>query len=327
MKYWIITSSLVGSLALALVPSPAARAQSYPTHAVKIVVPYAPGGSTDILARILAQKLTDKLGQGIVVDNRPGANGIVGTEAVARSPADGYTLLMVTNGQTISVGLYPQNVTWDLEKDFRPVVNVAAMPNVIAVNPSQPAKTLRELIDAAKAAPGRLSYSNAGIGSPQHLAGELFKLVAKVNILAVPYKGGGPAVADAVAGTVPVVVAGIPAVSGHIASGRLRALAVTSIKRSPLLPDVPTVAESGYPGFDAIFWIALIAPHAVPTAIVERLNTEVNAVLSDPDIKKQFSLQGATPAGGSPEELGAYIKKDIEMWMRVIREANIKPES
>ena len=301
------------------------HAQDYPSRAVKIVVPYAPGGSTDILTRILANKLTLRVGQTFVVENRPGAIGIIGSEAVARAPADGYTLLMVTNGQTINVGLYP-NLPVDLEKDFAPIVNVAAMPNLIVVHPSVPAKTIHELIELAKAKPGGLSYSHAGIGSPQHLAGEMFKLVTKVDILGVPYKGGGPAVADAVAGVVPMVVVGIPAASQHIASGRLRGLAATSIKRSPLLPDLPTVAESGYPGFDAIFWIAIIGPRAIPSAAVQRINTEINIVLRDPDTEKQFALQGASPAGGSPAELGAYMKKDIEMWSGVIKEAKIKAE-
>ena len=301
------------------------HAQDYPSRAVKIVVPYAPGGSTDILTRILANKLTLRVGQTFVVENRPGANGIIGSEAVARAPADGYTLLMVTNGQTINVGLY-QNLPVDLEKDFAPIVNVAAMPNLIVVHPSVPAKTIHELIELARAKPGSLSYSHAGIGSPQHLAGEMFKLVTKVDIVGVPYKGGGPAVADAVAGVVPMVVVGIPAASQHIASGRLRGLAATSIKRSPLLPDLPTVAESGYPGFDAIFWIAIIGPRGIPPAAVQRLNSEINVVLRDPDIEKQFALQGASPAGGSPAELGTYMRKDIEMWSGVIKEAKIKAE-
>lgn len=316
--------TLVLGVSATLGLSSAAPAQDYPSKPVKMVVPYAPGGSTDILTRIVGQKLSARLGQSVIVENRPGANGIIGTEAVARSAADGYTILMATNGQTISMGgLYP-SVPWDLEKDFAPIVNVAAMPNLIVVHPSQPAKSLRELIDAAKAAPGKLSYGHAGIGSPQHMAGELFKLVTKVNIVGIPYKGGGPAVADAVAGHVPMVVAGIPAASGHIASGRLRALAATSLTRSPLLPEVPTVAESGYPGFDAIFWIALIAPQGVPAPIVQRLNADVNAVLKDPEIQKTFAVQGASPVGGSPADLAAYMRNDIETWTKVIKEANIK---
>ena len=314
-----------GALALGLAPTIATQAQDYPTRAVRVVVPYSPGGSTDILTRILSAKLTARVGQTVVVDNRAGGNGIIGTEMVARAPADGYTLLMVTNGQTINVGLYA-NLPVDLERDLIPLVNVAAMPNLIVVHPSLPVKTLRSLIDLAKARPGSINYSHAGIGSPQHLAGELFKLVAKVDIVGVPYKGGGPAVADAIAGAVGMVVAGIPAVSQYIAAGRLRALAATSLKRSALLPDLPTVAESGYPGFDAIFWIALMAPRGVPAAIVQRLNADSNAVLRDPEIEKQFSLQGASPVGGTPAELGAYMRKDIETWARVIKEANIKAE-
>jgi tripartite-type tricarboxylate transporter receptor subunit TctC len=317
--------ALIAGLALSLAAALSAQAQDYPNRAVRVVIPYAAGGSTDILTRILAQRLGARLGQGVVVENRPGANGIIGTEAVAKSPNDGYTLLMVTNGQTISMGLYPK-LPWDLEKDFAPIVNVAAMPNVITVHPSQPFNTLKELIDFAKAKPGALSYSHAGIGSPQHMAGELFKLVTKLNIVPVPYKGGGPAVADAVAGQVPMVVAGVPAISQHVANGRLRALAITSVKRSPLLAEVPTVAEFGYPGFDAIFWIGLLAPRGTPEAAIQRINTETNIVLKDAEIAKQFAVQGATPAGGTPAEFGAYMKADTETWAKVIKEADIKPD-
>jgi len=321
--------SIVGAVcALAcgmIAPLADALAQDYPARPVRIVVPYAPGGSTDILTRILSAKLTTRLGQTVVVDNRAGGNGIIGTEIVAHSPPDGYTFLMVTNGQTINVGLHP-NLSVDIERDLIPVVNVAAMPNLILVHPSLPVKTLRNLIDLAKARPGSLSYAHAGVGSAQHMAGEFFKLVAKVNIVPVPYKGGGPAVADTIAGAVEMLVAGVPAVSQYVAAGRLRALAATSLKRSALLPDVPTVAESGYPGFDAIFWIAIIAPRGTPPAIVQRLNSDANAVMRDPEIEKLFSQQGAAPAGGTPAELGAYIRKDIETWTRVIKEANIKAE-
>jgi len=329
MKHMMLLLGVIGWLGVGLTPWSNALAQStaqdYPARPVRIVVPYAAGGSTDILTRIQAQKLTARFGQGVIVENRPGANGVIGTEAVARAPADGYTFLMATNGQTISVGLSPK-LPFNLERDFVPVINVAAMPNVIVVHPSQPMKTLGDLIEHAKAKPGSLSFSHAGVGSPQHLTGELFKLVAKVDIVGVPYKGGGPAIADAVAGTVPMAVGGVPVVSQHIASGRLRALAVTSIQRSPLLSDVPTVAESGYPGFDAIFWIALIAPRGVPAEIVQRMNAEVNTLLRDADIVKQFAVQGATPVGGSPSELATFMKNDIETWVRVIREAKIKVE-
>jgi tripartite-type tricarboxylate transporter receptor subunit TctC len=309
---------VAGSLSCAL-------AQDYPNKPVRIVIPYAAGGSTDILTRQMSQKLTARLGQPVVVENRAGANGIIGTEAVAKSAPDGYTILMVTNGQTISMGMYPK-LPWDLEKDFAPVVNVAAMPNVIVVHPSQPFQTLKDLIEHLRAKPGSLSYSHAGIGSPQHIAGELFKLVAKVNMVPVAYKGGGPAIADAVAGQVPVAVGGVPVVKQHITSGRLRALAATSSTRSPLLADLPTVAESGYAGFDAIFWIGLLAPKGTPDAAIARINADANAVLKDPDIVNSFSVQGATPAGGTPAEFGAYIRRDIETSGRVIREANIKPE-
>lgn len=313
----------IGVLVLALTPWLGAHAQEFPSRAVRIVVPYAAGGSTDILTRLIAQKLGGRLAQSVFVENRPGANGVIGTDVIAKAPPDGYSILMMTNGQTINVGLNSK-LPFDTEKDFVPLVNVASMPNVICVHPSQPAKTLREFVDAAKARPGALSYSHAGVGSPQHLAGELFKLVTRSDIVGIPYKGGGPAVADAVAGTVPMVVAGIPAISQHVSSGRLRALAVTSLNRSQLLSGVPTVAESGYAGFEANFWIALVAPRGVPPEIVQRLNGEMNAVLQDTEIGKQFAVQGASPVGGTPAELAAFIKNDIATWVRVIREAKIK---
>ena len=323
MKRLLLLLGAVGTLGAC--PWSGAQAQDYPNKPVRIVIPYAAGGSTDILTRQLSARLTARLGQSVIVENRPGANGIIGTEVVAKSPADGYTLLMVTNGQTISMGLYPK-LPWDIEKDFTPVVNVAAMPNVIVVHPSQPFKTLKEVLDHLKQKPASLSYSHAGVGSPQHIAGELFKLATKVRILPIPYKGGGPAIADAVAGQVEMAVGGVPVVKQHIASGRLRALAVTSTARSPLLPDVPTVAEFGYPGFDAIFWIGLIGPRGIPDAAVARINNEVNAVLKDPEIVNQFAVQGATPMGGTGAEFGAYMKRDVEASTRVIREAGIKPD-
>lgn len=321
MEKLLVLLVAIGAMGLGL--SPGVQAQDYPNRPIRIVVPYAAGGSTDILTRIVAQRLTARFGQSVLVENKPGANGVIGTEAVVRSAADGYTMLMMTNGQTINVGLVAK-LPFDTEKDLIPVINVAAMPNVLAVHPAQPMKTIVELIAYAKSNPGKLSYSHAGVGSPQHLAGELFKLVTKTNILGVPYKGGGPAVADAVAGQVQMVVAGVPAVSGHISSGRLRALAVTSLSRSTLLSEVPTVAESGYPGFDANFWIALTAPRGVPNEAVQRVNSELNSVLKDPEIGKQFAVQGASPVGGTPAQLGEFIKNDIATWIRVIREANIK---
>ena len=302
-----------------------AWAQDYPNKPVRVVIPYAAGGSTDILTRQMSQKLTARLGQSVIVENRPGANGIIGTEAVAKSAPDGYTLLMVTNGQTISMGLYPK-LPWDIEKDFAPVVNVATMPNVIVVHPSQPFRTLKDFLDHTRAKPGSLSYAHAGVGSPQHIAGELFKLMAKVDVQQIPYKGGGPAIADTVAGQVPVGVGGLPVVRQHIASGKLRALALTSSARTPLMPDIPAATEFGVPAFDAIFWIGLLAPRGTPEAIIARVNADTNAVLKDPEIASLFATQGATPAGGTPAEFGAWIRKDVETSTRVIREANIKPE-
>lgn len=315
----------IGAAVLTLAAWQGAQAQEFPNKPVRIIVPYAAGGSTDILSRQMSQKLGARLGQSIIVENRPGANGIIGTEAVAKSAADGYTLLMVTNGQTISMGMYPK-LPWDIEKDFAPVANVASMPNVIVVHPSQPFRTLKDLLDHVRSKPGSLSYAHAGVGSPQHIAGELFKLMAKVDIVQIPYKGGGPAIADTVAGQVPVGVGGLPVVRQHIASGKLRALGLTSSARTPLIPDIPTATEFGVPAFDAIFWIGLLAPRGTPEAAVARLNADANAVLKDAEIASLFAAQGATPTGGTPAEFAAWIRKDVETSTRVIREANIKPE-
>lgn len=315
------------SLALmaALPWSAATVAQEFPSRPIKVMIPYPPGGSTDILARLLAARLTTRMGQPVVVENRSGANGAIAVDALAKSPADGYTLLVLTNGQTIGQVLQPGG-NWRIERDFEPVVGVASMPNVIVVNASVPAQNLKEFVEAAKASPGKLTFSHPGVGSAQHMAYELFKYVAKVDILGVPYKGGGPAIADAVGGQVHSSVAGVPNIKPHAMSGRLKALAVTGAKRSPAMPDVPTVAEFGYADFEANFWIALIGPKGTPATAVRRINAEANAVFAEPDILSKFSDQGATILGGSPNDLSSLITKDLSTWAGVIQAAKIKPE-
>jgi tripartite-type tricarboxylate transporter receptor subunit TctC len=317
-----VLACAVGLLAAASLPFQSAQAQDFPSRPVKMIIPYAPGGSTDVLGRILGVKLGARLGQPVVVENRAGANGAIGTEAVARSAPDGYTILMLTNGQTIAQVLTP-GLSWDLTKDFAPIVNIAGMPNVVVVHPSFPGNTLKDLIDAAKANPGKMTYSHPGVGSPQHLAFEMLKHVAKINVVGVPYKGGGPAIADLMAGHVSTSNAGVPNVKGHITAGRLKPLAITGLKRTPALPDLPTVDESGYKGFDAIFWVALLAPKGTPDAVVKRINADANAVLAEQETSVKFLELGATPVGGTPAELAAYIKKDMEMWKDVIKAANI----
>jgi len=317
-------SILIASLLALAAPLHVVAQDEWPSKVVKFVVPYGAGGSTDALARLVAQRLSDRWGKSVIVENKPGANGIIGTDGVAKSPPDGYTFLVASNGQAVNVALR-SNLPYDMLRDFVSVVNIAAMPNVLAIHKAQPAQTLKDLVAQAKTKPGSLAFGHAGVGSSQHLTGEILKLEAKIDIRQVPYKGGGPAVADALGGHVPLVVAGVPAMSQHVKSGALRALAVTGPKRSPQLPDVPTMQEQGYRN-DEVFWVALMAPKGTPPAVVARLNAEVNAVLADPAVKAKFAEQGAEVSGGTPEQFDAFLKREIENAARVIKAANIKAD-
>jgi len=313
---------LAASLIL-LAPGFALAQDDYPSKIIRIVVPYGAGGSTDVLTRIVAQKLTERLGKSVIVENRAGANGIIGADLVAKAAPDGYTFLAASNGQVVNVVL-KSDMPYDLVRDLIPVVNMAVMPNVLAVHPSQPMKSLKDVIDAAKAKPGALAYAHAGIGSSQHIAGEILRMAAKIDIRQISYKGGGPAVADALGGHVPLVVAGLPAIAQHAKSGAMRAVAITGAKRSPQLPDVPTMQEQGYPN-NEVFWIGLVAPRGVPQAVVDRINTEVNAVLKDPEVVEQFAKQGAAATGGSVQEFDAFLRKELDAAARIVKDANIKP--
>jgi tripartite-type tricarboxylate transporter receptor subunit TctC len=310
--------------AFLLIGTGCASAQSYPTKPVRIVVPLAPGGSTDVLARLVAAKLSEVWGQQVLVDNRAGAGTMIGAEHVARSAADGYTLLMVTSAFAVNFSLM-QKVPYRFA-DFVPLSDVAQTPNVLAVHPSVPAKNVKELIVLLHASPGQMTYSSGGVGGSTHLAGELFKLLAKVDMVHVPYKGGGPAVTDLVGGQVTMTFGNLTTVLPFSKTGRLRALAVTSAKRSPALPGVPAMAEAGVPGFEAATWNGLLAPAATPKDIVAKLNADIVKVLNMPDTREKLASNALEPIGDSSAAFGQHILNEIERWARVVKAAGLKPE-
>ncbi|MEP6943443.1 MAG: tripartite tricarboxylate transporter substrate binding protein [Betaproteobacteria bacterium] len=301
-----------------------AVAQTYPTHAIKLIVPFPAGGTTDILARDVAKRLTETLGQSVVVDNRPGAGGNIGSDLVAKSPPDGYTLLMGTVGtHSINPGLYAK-MPYDHVKDFAPVVLVAGVPNVLVVNPSVPVTSVADLIKLAKSKPGTINFASSGNGTSIHLSGELFKTMAGVDMTHVPYKGSAPALADLLGGQVQIMFDNLPSSLPQIKGGKLRAIAVTSAKRAPALPDVPTIAESGLPGFEASSWFGVLAPAGTPATVIARINGEVNKWLQSPEGKQQLVAQGAEAAGGPPEQFAAHIRTETEKWAKVVKASGAK---
>ena len=310
-----------GALGLPALPH-VARAQAYPAHSVRLIVGFPAGNASDILARLVAQSLSDRLGQQFVVENRPGAGGNVGTEIVVRALPDGYTLLLVLSSNAYSATLYA-NLNFNFIRDIAPVASVVDAPYAMVVNPSVPAKTVPEFIAYAKANPGKLNMASAGIGGATHVFGELFMLMAGVKLLHVPYRGNF--VPDLLGGQVQVVFAPITHLIGYIRTGKLRALAVTSATRSAALPDIPAMAES-VPGYDASGWYGIGAPKNTPTGIIDRLNKEINAALSDPKMKARLADLGAVPKSMTPAEFGNFIASETEKWGKVIRVANIKPE-
>jgi tripartite-type tricarboxylate transporter receptor subunit TctC len=317
---------LAGVLLPAALAPPCAAAQGYPAKAIRMIVPFLPGGPNDILGRVIAQKLTEQLGQQMVVDNRGGAGGIIGAELAARAVPDGYTLLL---GGTASLSINPglhRKLPYDPLKDFAPVSLVGTAPSILVTHPSLPVKTVRDVIALARAKPGQLNFASAGIGTPPHLAGELFKSIAGVDMVHVPYKGGGPALVDLIAGQVNMYFSGISAALPLVKDGKLRGIAVTSARRTALMPDTPTIAESGLPGYEVGNWYAIVAPAATPKAIVMRLNHEIVTALAVQDVKRRFVELAADPVGSTPEELLKYNRSEIAKWARVIKSAGIKPE-
>ena len=312
--------------ALLAVAAAAAFAQPYPSKPVKVIVAFSPGSATDILARLMAEHLTRTLGQPFVVENRPGAGGIPGTEFAKNAPPDGYTLTMCPSGPFgINPAIYSK-LPYDPLKDFEPIGNIGLTPQTITVGAQQPYKTLKELVDAAKAKPGEIAYASLGVGSTAHLTMEAFQAAAGIKLNHIPFKGSGEAQTQLMGGSVPVMADTIPGVLNHVKSGKLRTLAVAIPSRSPYMPDVPTVAESGYPGFESMGWIGLAAPAKTPVAILDRLNAELKSMLKDPAVKAKFEQLAFTPVGDSRAEFAAFIRSEIAKWSLVAKASGAKAD-
>lgn len=301
-----------------------ALAQSYPSKPIKLVVPYPPGGSTDILARLLADRMSTSLGQNMLVENRAGATGVIGAEAVARSTADGYTLLMGAGGPITQVAAIRPSMPYDSLKDFAPVILTAKAPKLLVVNPAVPADSPQKLVAFLKSKQREARYGSVGTGSSGHLANELLKLSAGVEMTHVPYKGGAQVITDLMAGHIDVVMEVIPQLLPLVRSGKIRALAISSATRSPLLPDTPTLAESGFPGYESYTWFGILAPAGTPAAIVERLNAEFGKILTTPELKKRLEDLGADFAPNTAGEYAKFLRDDLEKWRRVVQQAGIK---
>ena len=302
-----------------------AFAQSYPTKPIRIVCPYVAGGGSDFVARTIALKLTETIGQSVVVDNRPGGGTNIGADLVAHAPPDGYTIFLGGTPTAVNVTLY-KKLPFDVMKDFAPITETTVAPNLLVVHPSLPVRTVKDLIALAKSRPGQLTYGSAGIASSNHLSGALFKMMAGIDIVHVPYKGGGAAVTDLLAGNISMYFSTTPSSMPHVRTGRLRALAVTSAKRSPIVPNIPTMAEAALPGFENSAWHALFAPAGTPPAIVKKIADEVVRALRQPDVKERLAAQGVDAVGTTPEELAAIMKENIAKYAKLVKAADIRIE-
>jgi len=317
---------MVLAMSTALAWSSAARAQqAYPAKPIRLILPFPPGGSTDIVARLIGQKLTESWGQPVLIENRPGAGGNIAAETAARAAPDGYTLFQVNVANAIGATLYPK-LSYDLITSFAPVIQLATTPYVLLAHPTVPAKNTAELIALAKARPGQLNYASAGGGSATHLSGELLKSMAGVNIVHVPYKGTGPAVTALLSGEVDLYFATVPAALPLVETKKLRALGVTSARRSPLMRDVPAIAEAGLKGYETSTWHGILAPAATPADIVVKLNAEIARTLAQPAVRERLVGQGLDPVGGTPEQFGAYLKTEISKWAVVVKASGARPE-
>jgi tripartite-type tricarboxylate transporter receptor subunit TctC len=317
-------SLLLKAAGVLLALTTAVAAQDYPTKPVRIIVPFAPGGINDVVARVLATQLSARLGKQFVVDNRTGAGGVVGTELAANAPKDGYTLLVVSLPHVVNASL--QKLTYDPVNSFAPIAMLASSPNILAVNAEMPIKSVKELIAYAKEKPGQLQYASGGVGGNLHLSAELFRLKAGIDILHVPFRGGGPAVIDVVGGHSKMIIATVTTVAPHIRSGKLRALGVSGTKRSPVFPDVPTIAEAGLPDYEAGNWIGIVAPAGTPAPVIAKLYGEISAVQDSAEFQKQLESDGAEVVRMTAAEFGAFLASDLAKWALVVKQAGIKAE-
>ena len=323
MTYSAFTLAALAAV-LAIAPCSAAQTQSYPTRPVRLLVPSTPGGSVDTLSRAVATRLSEKWGQQMVVDNRPGAGGVIAAELTAKAPPDGYTLLMCTVASCANNVSLHRNLPYDPVKDFEPVTLVATQNLMLLVHPSIPAASVKDLVALAKANPRKYSFASAGNGTGGHLSGELFRMLAGVDLLHVPYKGVAPAIVDVISGQVSMTFASILSSLPQVKSGKLKALAVTGAKRSPAAPDMPTMIEAGVKGYESATWYGVLAPAKTPKDIVAKLNTDIVAILKQPEVRDRLSKEGAEPVGSTPQELGAYIRSEIAKWGKVIKAAGVQ---
>jgi tripartite-type tricarboxylate transporter receptor subunit TctC len=314
-----------GACAAALLQAVPAAAQNWPTRPVRIVVPFATGGPADVYARFLAQRLPDLLGQSFVVENRPGAGAVIGTDLVAKSPPDGYTLLLMSNTHTVNETLV-QNKPYDLQRDFVAVAPINYSDLVLVAHPSVPSSNIRELVKAAREKPGKLNYASSGTGTPYHMAGELFKSMSDTKIVHIPYKGSSGARTDVLGGQVDMMFDAVTTMTEQVKAGKVKAIATTGKKRSSVLPDVPTVDESGVPGYEATIWLGLLAPKGTPAAVVTRLNEAVSKIVSQPEVQQVWAKQGAVPLVMNAQAFDKYVGDDIQKWSKVIKSANIKAD-
>jgi tripartite-type tricarboxylate transporter receptor subunit TctC len=324
-RAWLAIGAIAALAALPFAAPPASAQAAYPDKPIRFIVPYPPGGGTDVIARIVQQPFQAALGQTIVIDNRGGAAGSVGTDVAAKAAPDGYTVLFTLSSHTINPAIYPR-LPFNTVKDFEPVGTVASLPQILVANKQFAPNTVAELTALAKAKPGTLSFASVGNGSPGHLAGEMYKLRTGTDLVHVPYRGGGPAVADVLGGQVPLLWVSIPAAANFVKSGRLKALAVSTTKRSTAFPDVPTMQEAGVPDFNVDSWYAMFVPAHTPKAIVDKLNQALNAVIAQPEVREKLLAQGSEGVGGTPEALAKVVDAELVRWAKLVKDANIKAE-